>query len=82
MTSAPIVCQVTSVVSLVARSLRLRISEIAKDRLPISANSDGHDSEADDGLSAMTTPQKPSTIASQRRQPTFSPRKKCDSAAM
>ena len=40
MTSAPIVCQVTSVVSLVARSRRLRISDMANDMLPISANSD------------------------------------------
>ena len=78
---APSVCQVTSAASLVPRSSRLRISVIANEMLPMSANNDDSDSDAVDGRSAMTTPPKPIRIASQRRQPTFSPSSRCDSAA-
>ena len=79
--SAPSVCQVTSAASLVPRSSRLRMIVIANDTLPTSANSDDSDSDAVDGRRAMTTPPKPIRIASQRRQPTFSPSSRCDSAA-
>ena len=45
------VCQVTSVVSLVPRSRRLRMIVMANDTLPTSANSDASDSDAVDGRS-------------------------------
>ena len=75
------VCHVTSEVSLVPRSRRLRTMERPKDTLPTSAKPDDSDSAADDGRSMISTPQKPTRMATQRRQPTFSPSSRCESAA-
>jgi hypothetical protein len=53
----------------------------AKAKLPTIEISAGAVSEAAEGSSATMTPQKPTTIAHQRRQPTCSPSRKGDSAA-
>ncbi|MNL40852.1 hypothetical protein D3C87_1632300 [compost metagenome] len=80
-TRAPSVCQVTSVTSGVERSTRPSTSDRAKERLPTRAKTDGQESIASDGRSAMMTPINPIRTASQRRQPIRSPRKKCEIAA-
>ena len=49
--------------------------------LAASAKAEASDSAAEVGLSITTTPMKPIRMAAQRRQPTFSPSRRCDSAA-
>lgn len=62
------------------RSERVMIMSAANDALPASAIIAGQLNACVDGLSAIMTPMKPTTMALQRRQPTFSPRKIADAA--
>src|ERR1700753_1249134 len=76
----PANCDAASTMSGVARSERVISINSANDVLPPSAISAGQLMVCDDGRSAISTPQKPITIAVQRRQPTCSPSTIADSA--
>ncbi len=76
----PDIWLVISTTSFVSRSMRVTIISRAKARLPASAISAGQVSVAAEGRSAISTPAKPASTASQRRQPTFSPSSSADSA--
>ena len=73
-------CDDAITMSEVARNSRVINISIEKHRLPLSAISAGKLTACDDGRSAITTPQKPITIALQRRQPTRSLSTIADSA--
>ncbi|MCY1248099.1 hypothetical protein D9M72_614930 [compost metagenome] len=79
--NAPTICQKTRVVSGVDRSVRPSISAKANAVLPASAISAGRLKLSLDGSSAINTPAKPTRIAVQRRQPTFSPSRNGEAAA-
>src|SRR3954447_8257725 len=78
--NVPVNCVAASTISGVARSERVTIISTAKEKLPASAISAGHDTVCADGCKAINTPQKPTTTALQRRQPTFSRRMIAESA--
>ena len=73
-------CDDASTISGVARSERVISIRNANDRLPPSAIIAGQLTVCADGRSAISTPQKPTRIAVQRRQPTCSPSTIPDSA--
>ena len=64
----------------VPRSERVMIMSAANDALPASAIIAGQLNACVEGRSAIMTPMKPTRIALQRRQPTFSPRKSAEAA--
>src|SRR5262249_47411590 len=79
-TRVPTNWEVAKTMSGVARSNRVININTEKQRLPPSATRQGQLTVCADGLSAITTPQKPITIAIHRRQPTASRRTTADSA--
>src|ERR1700742_1429829 len=79
-TKVPANCDDASTISGVARSERVISISTANDVLPASAISAGQLTVCDDGRKAISTPQNPTTIALQRRQPTRSRSTIADSA--
>src|ERR1700760_2680276 len=76
----PANCEDASTISGVARNERVISISSANDVLPPSAISAGQLTVCDDGRSAISTPQKPITIAVQRRHPTCSRNTMADNA--
>ena len=73
-------CADASTISGVARSERVISISKANDRLPPSAIIAGQLTVCADGRSAISTPQNPTRMAVQRRQPTCSPSAMPDNA--
>src|SRR3979409_602452 len=78
--NVPANCDDASTISGVARNERVISISTANDRLPPSAIIAGQLTVCDDGRSAISTPQKPTSTALQRRQPTLSRSTIADSA--
>src|SRR5580692_1624513 len=78
--NVPTNCELAITMSGVARSERVISIRTENDRLPPSAIIAGQLMVCAEGLSAIRTPQKPTRIAVQRRQPTCSRSTMADSA--
>src|SRR4051794_40788839 len=78
--NVPANCVAASTMSGVARSERVTIINSVNEKLPASAISAGHEMVSADGCIAISTPQKPTATALQRRHPTCSRSMIADSA--
>src|SRR3954471_3262947 len=80
-TEVPMNCDVASTMSGVARNARVTSISTENERLPASAIIAGQVTLWAEGCIAISTPQKPATIALQRRQPIRSRSTMAESAA-